>query len=191
MTNYIYGLCSVCSEQILDNEEPHIDLYGEDCHERCCPVCHPKLVCCACGAPATAQIEVVRFGFNSEYTSVCTACVAKHTVHCIDLHNLAQKYRRDWPDYCRSCNGWGCHIQPQTYWEPEDVSPCVCIEDGRCPRCAYPHGEDWEGETCEACGWQYDDGGGGFDEPECECGLSDDRYYEDEPFSYNVSDHDY
>lgn len=37
----IYGDCSVCGEPIDDDDpEIHTDYGGEDCHARCCPVCH-------------------------------------------------------------------------------------------------------------------------------------------------------
>ena len=37
-------ICSICGKPFTDNEwlNRHDDEDGEDCHERCCPICYPK-----------------------------------------------------------------------------------------------------------------------------------------------------
>jgi hypothetical protein len=64
------------------------------------------------------------------------------------------EYQETYPDYCRTCQGWGTikfaspHVQ---------IEPCKeCIPNGRCPPC----GENAlnKMDTCDKCGWYWDDG---------------------------------
>jgi hypothetical protein len=128
-----------------------------------------ELTCVVCGNPATQKYETIRSDVDPIYADVCDECAVKHTWQCIDLHLQIADYERDWPNYCRKCGGWGGFAIPQTYWEPGDFDVCECICSGFCPRCNHLHNEDWEGEICEECGWQYDASGAGIVEVECEC----------------------
>ena len=63
-------------------------------------------------------------------------------------------WRRTWPNYCRSCNGWGGAVPAGG-----DVvtDPCEdCLD--RCSRCGADMFKDSERRSCNACGWNYMDG---------------------------------
>jgi len=148
-----------------------------------------ELTCVVCGNPATQKCMTIRSDVDPIYADVCDECAVKHTWQCIDLHLQIADYERDWPDYCRKCNGWGGVAIPQTYWEPGEFDVCECICSGFCPRCNHLHGKDWEGDVCEVCNWHYDQDG--ILEAECHCDEPEDDWWQEEPFSYNdLPDHD-
>lgn len=96
-----------------------------------------------------------------------------------------QEWARKWPNHCQKCGGWGgfwSHYDPSPsgvglspgYMEQFD--PCVCWEEGHCPRCGEPcaMGSDHkDGKTIEVCECSWDtakpDGIPG--EGECVCWL--------------------
>lgn len=119
-----------------------------------------------------------------------------HTPECLAQMEKARKEREDyitkWPNYCKSCNGWGGSTEYQTHpygsttaSEPifEPCSDCGAAHP-RCPRC----GEDafldegihmnilnWllEGEPCPSCGYDWGNNPDDAlpDEPECLCNF--------------------
>jgi ribosomal protein L37E len=63
------------------------------------------------------------------------------------------EYQKTYPNYCRTCRGWGTIVglRPDI-----DISDCEeCIAKEHCPRC----GQDAldEMDTCSNCGWYRDD----------------------------------
>lgn len=127
-----------------------------------------ELTCVVCCNPATQKYRLTTSSdVDPIYADVCDECAEKHTWQCIDLHLQIADCKRDWPDYCRKCSGWGAHYFPGTMWDPPDCDVCECINEGRCPRCGHQHDEDWEGEDCEACCWHFDQDG--ILEAECHC----------------------
>ncbi|MHA2066250.1 MAG: hypothetical protein ACXABY_17900 [Candidatus Thorarchaeota archaeon] len=98
-------------------------------------------------------------------------------------------YIKQWPDYCKECNGWGG--QTSTY-DPSpagislspgymtDYDPCgECVEKDICPRCAeksvklIEHDEKGDHYACLECKWvEQEDEGCPLDppdSPECDC----------------------
>lgn len=76
-----------------------------------------------------------------------------------------------WPNYCRSCEGWGEVVYVGSQYEPPESDPCPrCSEQGHCPRCGGATlNDDNEYAHCGACGWKI--GGKGCQLPpayECE-----------------------
>jgi hypothetical protein len=73
-----------------------------------------------------------------------------------------------WPNYCRSCGGWGVHYTPGQYsgpperCYPEEVDPCDALPDGMCHRCRAMEYTmrfvDKDNPLCLVCGWSCDDG---------------------------------
>lgn len=81
----------------------------------------------------------------------------------------AAAWREKWPNFCKSCRGWGGSVfyQSHPYGSTSAQEPllelCDAIADPSiCHRCQNA-GLDEDGEgPCKACGWSYDDG-----EPPC------------------------
>lgn len=81
-----------------------------------------------------------------------------------------ETWRRSYPNYCKTCNGWG---QFYSSFKPdagpgylEDIEPCNnCTADGLCARCGGPLSPVDASGPCQDCGWNYDDGM----PPEWEC----------------------
>lgn len=113
-----------------------------------------------------------------------------HSAACIAaserLEAANAAYKKEWPDYCRSCGGHGGFSSPgcsvpygATYVSlPDDYDPCPdCWEDGGCPRCgkeimsreAAEEGAEIP-EVCPHCGWK--DGDPGLQEEDiCACAF--------------------
>lgn len=79
-----------------------------------------------------------------------------------------QAYEKDWPEYCRTCGGWGAFILCETHGLPssgevlsEPCNDCTQRYDTgpqQCARCGE-RGLDEDGTgPCTNCGWNYDDG---------------------------------
>ena len=73
-----------------------------------------------------------------------------------------------WPNFCRSCGGWGVHHYTMYHDGPRYpgehmMDPCDCTQSRpegpqKCPRCAeLGLWNDCTG-PCSFCGWNYDDG---------------------------------
>lgn len=81
-------------------------------------------------------------------------------------------YVEAWPNYCRSCSGWGVTTYRQsvpygsTSASFDVADPCAaCTNLGKCARCGLDglsSEERGDGDTgtgpCEFCGWDYDEG---------------------------------
>ena len=88
-----------------------------------------------------------------------------HTLECLERQQAAEAWRERWPNYCRSCNGWGQTVFYQSVpygatvaYEPI-TDPCDCALGDQCARCGKPDALDEEGEgPCIFCGWNYDEG---------------------------------
>lgn len=118
----------------------------------------------------------------------------QHSPTCIEAfarHGLAMvTFAVKWPDYCRSCEGWG-YFSHSYDPSPAGVSlgsgfmveadPCdACTGADPHPFCARCHAvnDQWlEGEDspCTACGWNWGKNQGDTlpPEPECHCYLDD------------------
>jgi len=60
-----------------------------------------------------------------------------------------EEYERTYPNYCKSCKGWGSHIgiSPDIWFQD-----CECVEERRCPRCGAKDALD-NMYKCTECGW--------------------------------------
>ncbi len=108
----------------------------------------------------------------------------KHNQSCIDLQAKAEAYKKQWPNYCKTCNGNGVVTWQENqsplgsgqYWPETFRESChICINNGICPRC---HGDsihsDEDGnltEPCTVCGWTEKNGG--CPEVECWCRMQE------------------
>ena len=116
---------------------------------------------CAWGPGADANAEALEAIDREEFTQ------------------LAQDWKRQWPNHCKQCLGAGELIYRTArgrFSAPQQFSePCICVESG-CPRCGY-FGSLWlEGlpvsttaatipesvaarlsKPCSNCGWSFDD----------------------------------
>lgn len=71
-----------------------------------------------------------------------------------------------WPNWCRSCRGFGAFYDYGSYEVPPSCEPCDdCTGRGICSRCAHAgltsedRGDQSTGDgPCRCCGWNYDDG---------------------------------
>lgn len=84
-----------------------------------------------------------------------------HTKECVAAQCVRQKWLDRWPEHCIACRGAGGFTFHETHGLPgpgEQLwEPCVCIEDGRCPRCGkYLLNEE---SRCFDCGWTLQFGG--------------------------------
>ena len=106
----------------------------------------------------------------------------EHTEQCeedrVRIEKVREEYVKQWPNYCRRCNGWGGF--GSTY-DPspagvslgsgsmEDFDPCPdCGEKNLCSRCGW--GVDFSNaiETCPHCGAKFM-GAIGIPRHECYC----------------------
>lgn len=100
-------------------------------------------------------------------------------------------YLVKWPYFCRTCKGWGGHVER---WDPspagvslsagtlEEFEPCQdCADQFKCPRCGERSFfeniddvevsiDDFHNAKCHNCGWTVKDGGL-IEDPECICGF--------------------
>ena len=67
-----------------------------------------------------------------------------------------QTFTTRFPNYCRTCQGWGILKNPPR------VADCECLRAGICPRCATK----LENYRCPDCGWNADDQIRGIDSPQ-------------------------
>lgn len=125
----------------------------------------------------------------------------QHSEQCLKeqetRNQLIKEYKNKWPNYCRSCGGWGgsvfyqSHPYGSTYANEEMWDPCTdCIEDGKCPRCGWEMPEDEFEETlefgvCRKCGWR-EDKPDGLPEPLdwCMCWEEEERRMQEEAEKY-------
>lgn len=70
------------------------------------------------------------------------------------------EYMKQYPNYCRKCDGWGFqtwiehHDGPMYPGEPMQ-EPCECLENGSCPRCGSGiDTENTETYHCHNCHWE-------------------------------------
>lgn len=101
--------------------------------------------------------------------------MVEHTENCKKAQAAVEAFKAAHPDHCKTCGGHGSNGQPSDpsvgLYDPE---PCEdCIGQGRCPVCGHQHDEEWDGEACEACGWNWDPKLSVVSAPwhECECGM--------------------
>ena len=83
-----------------------------------------------------------------EYTN-CNVCIAQEQ----------DKWKKECPNYCKVCWGWGGRVARNYPHAPDDFDACEAIEDYTvCHRCGK-NGmtEDFEG-PCKYCNWDCDDG---------------------------------
>jgi hypothetical protein len=69
-----------------------------------------------------------------------------------------------WLNSCPVCNGTG--------YDPKDPHEyCICILDGKCPRCGGYIGTSDDGNNCSNCGWDWgaNDGDTLPEPPLCTC----------------------
>lgn len=100
-----------------------------------------------------------------KHTRFCKEQFAKHD-------KIVAEYQKRWPNYCRSCNGWGgtySQYDPSPagvslspgYILEFDTCPS-CLEEGVCPRCGETSSlieldvEDGDDIHCPECGWRSD-----------------------------------
>lgn len=70
------------------------------------------------------------------------------------------EYEKTYPNYCKSCEGWG-RFKKQD--RPPYISDCDdCIKKGRCPRCGGASLNNLF--NCTKCGWDNDDNDRGLPE---------------------------
>jgi len=68
------------------------------------------------------------------------------------LEEFAAAWRRRWPSYCTSCNGWGGQVGRGGAGRL--FEPCQALPDGQCHRCATPNSLEADNQPpCKACGW--------------------------------------
>lgn len=85
-----------------------------------------------------------------------------------------EKYKADWPEHCKNCDGWGFFYYPSTRWQPEEYAPChKCIEEGKCPRCGKDAWQELpdDSATCPHCGFTEIESEGLPEESHCMCGT--------------------
>ena len=89
-------------------------------------------------------------------------------------------YEAQWPNYCRTCRGWGVtryYDDPigeqwsSSHWFSEPCDDCA----GRCPRCGadWPETDEEMERPCPACSWKYDKTPGLDEQPECDCWIEE------------------
>jgi len=77
-----------------------------------------------------------------------------------------EEYKKEWPAYCKECNGHGIVFDVGDRDREASVSACIdCTEKGFCPRCmAQGLSNEEKGDLdtgsgpCEVCEWNYDEG---------------------------------
>ncbi len=84
--------------------------------------------------------------------------MCKHSNFCNEQHGKALAWQAEHPNHCTKCNGAGSNGKPSDpsvgLYDPE---PCEhCIGQGICPECGHQHDDEWDGETCDACGWTWE-----------------------------------
>ena len=68
----------------------------------------------------------------------------QHTKSCQQWKKAEEDYKKQWPDYCKECNGTGelTWTEDQSplgsgyYWPEQMWEPCICVMEYRCPRCS-------------------------------------------------------
>jgi hypothetical protein len=111
-----------------------------------------------------------------------------HTEECLKLQGQyeekREQYKRQYPNYCRSCEGHGFRIYSENmsplgsgrYWPMYLAEICIdCLGLGKCPACmqpvfSYEDTEKMDGSGkmyCEQCGWVDDEKHGMPEEWDC------------------------
>lgn len=111
-----------------------------------------------------------------------------HNEKCIEDRKkydiVMAEFEGQYPNYCRSCRGWGMHSCPDTRYEPGGIDPCSCIEQGDCPRCGEHvwNEDDFDGSPvkCPSCGWDEDNPEAAPEPPDCLCYLEEEARWERE-----------
>ncbi len=70
------------------------------------------------------------------------------------------EYQKTYPNYCRTCQGWGVLKDPQGRHGGLAKNCEECITKGHCPRCGEASLDDMY--TCSKCGWYPDDNNRGL-----------------------------
>jgi hypothetical protein len=98
---------------------------------------------------------------------------------------MYDRYVEDYPNHCTSCEGTGI-----VYAEYQQIFDCLCVEEGKCPRCGrfmYWEGDPLTGNVelynliiqagiekqlpCDQCGWNWCRGNNDMlPIPDCICG---------------------
>lgn len=78
-----------------------------------------------------------------------------------------KKYRRQWPNYCIECDGWGfikaCYVKSHSdnpitsSVKVVQVTCPECLIKDLCPRCGQDSLSN-DTDYCGACGWDEDEG---------------------------------
>lgn len=95
-----------------------------------------------------------------------------HTQAC-SMAQLNIQQERDvwmaaWPNYCRTCEGWGGHQFRESHGSPYGsellFDVCACVEIGKCPRCGGASLTEFGDDTvCSLCLWSFHEGMPGTD----------------------------
>lgn len=120
----------------------------------------------------TKGVWVDLVGGNRDFTRTRNAHA--HDGDCAEVilesERELRRFQDEWPHYCRTCAARGEHHYEEDP-SPSGVGlspgticfydPCVCTENGFCPRCGtrawdVDSGED-VGEECASCSWRFDD----------------------------------
>jgi hypothetical protein len=89
-----------------------------------------------------------------------------HTPECLAQFHFAAHELKDFtlrhPRYCLMCGGAGSHTSYDAveFWGALISMPSLeacdkCIGQGRCSLCAHQHDDEWGGEKCAVCEWQW------------------------------------
>lgn len=132
---------------------------------------------------AAQRIEITESGLIVTERTDANMFV-EHTPECIASDASLQAARDAWeaayPTHCRECGGCGVH--PERGWFdcranvgiPDETEPCVCTENGFCPRCGYycaPAVDSGFEGPCPICGWTYYDYPPQVRQDECLCEI--------------------
>jgi hypothetical protein len=79
----------------------------------------------------------------------------------VDDHNHLWKAK--WPNYCRSCGGWGLHSFQESHGfrfgsSETIIDPCGALAETMCHRCGNEGMDPDHERACFFCGWHEDDG---------------------------------
>jgi hypothetical protein len=75
--------------------------------------------------------------------------------------DLVEAWKARWPNYCRTCGGWGLLQYGDAQTGESTAERCDALPLSTCHRCGAPDGLDPKDEVglgCSRCGWNFDDG---------------------------------
>jgi hypothetical protein len=92
-----------------------------------------------------------------------------HTEQCLKNKAMAEAWEAAHPNACKKCLGYGGFSSYSREDGPDYDFCSACVGQGKCPMCGAAQGDDWEGETCAVCGWNYENVEDGGFTWECYC----------------------